>query len=236
MTLLLKVDSIKASYDGLEALRGVSFEASEGITALIGPNGAGKTTTLNVIAGLLAATAGSVEFDGMQLSGMQPHERVEKGIALVTEGRKLFPHMTVLDNLLSGAFIKRARSNISETLDEVFQLFPVLKDKKGKLALTLSGGEQQMLAIARGLMSRPKLLLLDEPSLGLAPLLVVKLFDHIGEIAARGISVLLVEQNLMEALNLARRAYVLEQGMIINSGDKSQLANDPHVRQAYIGI
>jgi branched-chain amino acid transport system ATP-binding protein len=217
-------------------LHGVDFEAAEGITALIGPNGAGKTTTLNAIAGLLPSSGGSIRFEGKELSRLPAHERVARGISLVPEGRRLFPQMTVLDNLLSGAFAERARSKVPESLEQAFQVFPVLNEKRGQLAMNLSGGEQQMLAIARGLMSRPKLLMLDEPSLGLAPMLVETVFQHISEIAARGIAILLVEQNLVEALALANLAFVLEQGTIIKQGKGSELAHDKHVREAYLGI
>ncbi len=234
--MLLRVDSLKVSYGNIEVLHGIEFEVTDGVTALIGPNGAGKSTTLGAISGILPISGGSIFLDGKDLTRLLAYQRVDEGLSLVPEGRRLFPRMSVEENLLAGAFSKKAREKIPETLGRVYELFPILKEKKGNLASTLSGGQQQMVAIARGLMSLPRILMLDEPSLGLAPIIAEQMFDLIGEIAAHGNPVLLVEQNLMEALRLAKKAYVIEQGKVITSGEGSVLANDPHVREAYLGL
>jgi len=234
--LLLKVDSLRVTYGNIEVLHGIDFEVTDGVTALIGPNGAGKSTTLGAISGILPISNGSIFLDGKDLTRYLAHQRVDEGLSLVPEGRHLFSHMSVEENLLAGAFSKKAREKIPETLSRVYELFPILKEKKGNLASTLSGGQQQMVAVARGLMSLPRILMLDEPSLGLAPIIVEQMFDLIGEIAAQGTPILLVEQNLMEALRLAKKAYVLEQGKVIGSGEGPELANDPHVKEAYLGL
>lgn len=234
--MALELESVRVSYGSLEVLHGIDLEAAGRITALLGPNGAGKTTTLNSIMGLLPISAGRITFEGKDITSLPTFERIRMGLCLVPEGRRLFSRMTVLENLLMGAFLKDPRKKMPETLKEVYDLFPILKEKARLLARNLSGGEQQMVTIARGLMSRPKLLLLDEPSLGLAPLMVDKIFQLIGEIARRGVSVLLVEQNLVQALELTDVGYVLEEGKVITSGKGPELMEDPHVRQAYLGL
>ena len=232
----MELESVRVSYGNLEVLHGIDLEVTGRITALLGPNGAGKTTTLNSIMGLLPIAAGRITFEGKDITGLPAFERIKMGLCLVPEGRRLFPRMTVLENLLMGAFLKDPRKKIPETLKEIYDLFPTLKEKSGLPARNLSGGEQQMVTIARGLMSRPKLLLLDEPSLGLAPLMVDNVFQLIGEISKRGVSVLLVEQNLLQTLELTDVGYVLEEGKIIASGKGPELMEDQHVRQAYLGL
>jgi len=234
--LHLAIDSLRVSYGYLEVIHGMGLEVDEGITALIGPNGAGKTTTLSAIAGILPVSGGSISFGGKDITKFAPSERVELGLALVPEGRRLFSRMSVKENLLSGAFCKRARTDCDANLEKVCDLFPVLKEKIDQPASTLSGGQMQMVAIGRALMCEPTLLMLDEPSLGLAPMVVENLFDLIRQVAERGISILLVEQNLMEALRLAKRGHVIEQGNIVLSGESSEVANDPYVKQSYLGL
>jgi branched-chain amino acid transport system ATP-binding protein len=237
MAALLRVDRIEAAYGDVTAVREVSLEVEQGETvALIGANGAGKTTTLRAISGLLGLRRGAIEFDGHRLDGLTPAEIVRRGIAHVPEGRQLFPSMTVLDNLRLGARSPAARARQVETLARVLALFPRLEERRSQLAGTLSGGEQQMCAIGRGLMGCPKLLLLDEPSLGLAPLMVKAIFENLRRIGAQGMTILLVEQNALRSLELSNRGYVLENGRIALSGPAADLLASPHVRRAYLGL
>jgi branched-chain amino acid transport system ATP-binding protein len=237
MAALLRVDRIEAAYGDVTAVREVSLEVEQGETvALIGANGAGKTTTLRAISGLLGLRRGAIEFDGHRLDGLTPAEIVRCGIAHVPEGRQLFPSMTVLDNLRLGARSPAARARQVETLARVLALFPRLEERRSQLAGTLSGGEQQMCAIGRGLMGCPKLLLLDEPSLGLAPLMVKAIFENLRRIGAQGMTILLVEQNALRSLELSNRGYVLENGRIALSGPATDLLASPHVRRAYLGL
>lgn len=234
---MLEVKNINVSYGLVRVLWDVSFRVEEGeIVATVGSNGAGKTTTLRTISGLLRPSSGSIEFNGEGLDRVRSHSIVEKGIAHVPEGRRLFPFSTVLANLEIGAYTAGAREKINESLEFVFELFPVLKERRKQLAGTLSGGEQQMLAVARGLMSRPRLLMLDEPSLGLAPILVGKVFEVLRELNDRGVTILLVEQNVSSALSLCNRGYVLENGRIVLEGSGQELLNNPHVKEAYLGV
>ena len=234
---MLEVKSINVSYGLVRVLWDVSFRVEEGeIVSTVGSNGAGKTTTLRTISGLLRPSSGSIEFNGEGLDRVRSHSIVEKGIAHVPEGRRLFPFSSVLANLEIGAYTTGARKKIDENLEFVFELFPVLKERRRQLAGTLSGGEQQMLAVARGLMSRPRLLMLDEPSLGLAPILVGKVFEVLRELNDRGVTILLVEQNVSSALSLCNRGYVLENGRIVLEGSGQELLNNPHVKEAYLGV
>ena len=234
---LLKVSNIDVFYGDLQALWGVSFEVHEGEkVVIVGANGAGKTTTLKTISGLLRPRSGTIEFKGQRIDKLPPHKIVELGIAHVPEGRRIFPKMTVLENLEMGAYIKRAREKFDDTLEWVFSIFPRLKERKNQIAGTMSGGERQMLAIARGLMSRPDLLMLDEPSLGLAPKLVMKTFEVIKRIGEEGVTILLVEQNVKHALELADRGYVLETGRITLSGTSEELLSNDYVKKAYLGM
>jgi branched-chain amino acid transport system ATP-binding protein len=231
---MLQVDSIRVAYGGIEALRGVSFEVADGeIVTLLGANGAGKTTTLRTISGLLRPREGSITFDGERIDTIPAHEMVRRGLGHVPEGRRIFPRMSVRENLLMGAY--QRRDSLTSDLDRVHELFPVLAERGTQDGGTLSGGEQQMLAIARALMSRPRLLLLDEPSMGLAPMIVTRIFDIIREINAQGTTILLVEQNAAQALRLAARGYVLETGEIVMSDDADALLKDDRIRQAYLG-
>jgi branched-chain amino acid transport system ATP-binding protein len=234
---MLEVKGINVYYGPLQVLFDVSLSVKEKeIATVIGPNGAGKTTLLKTISGLLHPKSGSIRFLGEEISSLPAEVVVRKGIAHVPEGRGLFPYMTVLENLQLGAYTKEARSKMKETLEEVFELFPRLKERKDQLAYTLSGGEQQMLAIGRALMSRPKLLMLDEPSQGLAPKLVKSVMQTLEELNARGITILLVEQNVHHALNLADRGFVLENGRVVLEGAAQELLNNSHVKSAYLGI
>lgn len=234
---MLKVRNINAGYGDVQILWDVSFEVEEGeLLALVGGNGAGKTTVLNTISGLLRPRSGSIEFMGVDITGVPGYKIAELGIAHVPEGRRLFPEMTVRENLEMGSLRKEARRKRKETMEWVFTLFPILRDKQNQPAGTLSGGQQQMLAIGRGLMSLPRLLMLDEPSLGLAPVLVQQVFEIIKDINSRGITVLLVEQNVMHALNMCTGAYVLENGRITLQGSGPELLNNGHVKEAYLGI
>jgi len=234
---MLQVQSISVFHDEIQALWSATFHVQkETITALVGANGAGKTTTLSAIAGLLSPREGGIFLEGVDLKSLESHQRVELGISLVPEGRRLFPFLTVQENLEIGAYSNRARPKISETLLWIYGLFPILLERKKQLAGTLSGGEQQMLAIGRGLMSRPRLLMLDEPSLGLAPLFVLKIFELIQEINREGVTILLVEQNVQTTLRIAHQAYVLETGRIVMEGPSSALLTDDYVKKAYLGI
>jgi len=237
MSTLLRVDGIEVGYGDLTAVRDVSLEVREGeAVALIGANGAGKTTTLRAVSGLLPLRRGRIEFQGQRLDGLGPAEIVARGIAHVPEGRQLFPTMTVRENLELGARSRAARVGRAEMLERVFELFPRLRERREQLAGTLSGGEQQMCAIGRGLMARPRLLMLDEPSLGLAPVLVKAIFEDLVRINAQGITVLLVEQNVLRALHLAHRGYVLENGRMTLSGPRDELLASGHIKQAYLGL
>ncbi|RZL49682.1 MAG: ABC transporter ATP-binding protein [Variovorax sp.] len=233
---MLKLLDISAGYGKSEVLRGVSLDVQQGeVVTLVGANGAGKTTTLKTLCGLLQATGGSIEFEGRKLSGKASHEIVELGISMVPEGRQLFPFLTVRENLLMGAYKRSARSVRDKSLAEVLEIFPRVRERLPQLAGSLSGGEQQMVAIARGMMAGPKLLIMDEPSLGLSPLLVEQMFDVVRLVASRGTTVLLVEQNVFHTLKLADRGYVLENGTITLTGTGSELLANPHVRRAYLG-
>jgi branched-chain amino acid transport system ATP-binding protein len=237
MSTLLRVDGIEVGYGDLTAVRDVSLEVREGeAVALIGANGAGKTTTLRAVSGLLPLRRGRIEFQGRRLDGLAPAEIVARGIAHVPEGRQLFPTMTVRENLELGARTRAARAGRAELLERVFELFPRLRERREQLAGTLSGGEQQMCAIGRGLMARPRLLMLDEPSLGLAPVLVKAIFEDLGRINGQGITVLLVEQNVLRSLHLAHRGYVLENGRMTLSGPRDELLASGHIKQAYLGL
>lgn len=233
---MLKIDNIDVYYGAIHALKGISLEVKEGeIVTLIGANGAGKSTTLRTISGLLKPKTGSITFLGQDIAGVRAHEIVKKGISQVPEGRRVFAEMTVMDNLDLGAFVRKDKAGIQQDLKHVFELFPRLEERKNQSAGTLSGGEQQMLAMGRALMSRPKLLLLDEPSMGLAPLLIKEIFNIIVDINKSGTTVLLVEQNANMALSIANRAYVLETGRITLSGSAKELAASEDVRKAYLG-
>ncbi len=233
---VLELASLHVSYGGIQALRGVSLTALRGeIVALIGANGAGKTTTLKTLIGLLPLVSGSVRFAGEDLRGVPVEERVGRGMSLVPEGRAIFPNLTVRENLELGAYLHQDRTAIRESLVDVVGLFPRLGERMSQEAGTLSGGEQQMLAIGRALMARPEVLLLDEPSLGIAPVLVEQIFAAIGRIAEAGVTVLVVEQNTRVALKASRRAYVLKTGEIALAGESASLANDPEIQRLYLG-
>ena len=233
---ILHVENLSVYYGAIHAVKGISFDVEEGeVVTLIGANGAGKSTTLNTVAGLLKPREGVVEFEGKSLLGIAPHTIVGKGIALCPEGRRVFLQMSVRENLEMGAFTRTDSSEIAASLEDVFKRFPRLKERENQVAGTLSGGEQQMLAMGRALMSKPRLLMLDEPSMGLAPILVQEIFDIIEQLHSAGTTVLLVEQNARMALKVADRAYVLETGRVSMSGKASELASDERVTQAYLG-
>ncbi len=233
---ILEVHDLKVSYGGIHALKGINLNIAKGeLVALIGSNGAGKTTALKALAGLLHGTAGKIHYDGRSLHHVPTHQRVTAGLALVPEGRGIFARLSVAENLQMGAYIRKDEKQISADLERMYTLFPRLAERRTQLAGTLSGGEQQMVAIARALMSRPKLLMLDEPSMGLAPMMVAKIFETIREISAQGVSILLVEQNAKLALESAQRGYVLESGSITLSGDAKELLGSDAVQQAYLG-
>jgi branched-chain amino acid transport system ATP-binding protein len=237
MSILLRLEGIQVGYGDMTAVHEASLEVREGETvALIGGNGAGKTTTLRAISGLLPLRGGSIEFAGERIDGLASSQVVARGIAHVPEGRQLFPTMTVKENLEVGARSAEARSRRSETIAWVFELFPRLLERQGQLAGTLSGGEQQMCAIGRGLMARPRLLMLDEPSLGLAPVVVRTIFDDLQRINQGGLTILLVEQNVLRSLQLCHRGYVLENGRVALSGAGATLLASPHIKQAYLGL
>jgi branched-chain amino acid transport system ATP-binding protein len=234
--MMLKIENIDVYYGAIHALKGISVEVQEGeIVTLIGANGAGKSTILRTISGLLKPKAGQVSFEGKNIAGIAAQDIVKLGISQVPEGRRVFANMSVLENLELGAYIRNDKKGIQEDMEKVFVKFPRLSERRSQLAGTLSGGEQQMLAMGRALMSRPRLLLLDEPSMGLAPLLVKEIFSIIKEINASGTTVLLVEQNAHMALSIAHRAYVLETGRITLSGDAKELAASEEIRKAYLG-
>jgi branched-chain amino acid transport system ATP-binding protein len=232
---MLKVSGLKVAYGGIQAVKGVSFEVNEGeLVSLIGANGAGKTTTLKAITGTQAAAAGDIQFLGRAIKGQGPWDLVKQGLVMVPEGRGTFARMTITENLQMGAFV-RNDSEIDADIDKVFAIFPRLKERRDQLAGTMSGGEQQMLAMGRALMARPKVLLLDEPSMGLSPIMVDKIFEVVNDIHQRGTTVLLVEQNASRALGLANRGYVMDSGEVTMSGDAKALLSDPRVRAAYLG-
>ncbi len=234
---LLELREVNAFYGRIQALRKVTLEVDKGeVVALIGSNGAGKTTTLRTISGLMHPTAGTIRFDGGEITQTSPEKVVQLGICQSPEGRRLFVRMSVLDNLFMGAYIRNDRAEILTDMERVFTLFPRLKERRTQIAGTLSGGEQQMLAMGRAMMARPKLLMLDEPSLGLAPILVETIFSIVREINAQGTPVLLVEQNASKALEVAHRAYVLETGSIVKTGTGKELAASEDVQKAYLGI
>jgi len=234
---MLEVSNIDTFYGNIQALWGVSLEIHEAeVVALLGANGAGKTTLLNTISGLLRPASGSVEFLDKRIDGLKSYAIVELGMSHIPEGRKLFPEMSVLENLEMGAYPKRVWKNKQETLDKVYRLFPTLKERQGQLARTLSGGEQQMVAMGRGLMSRPRLCIIDEPSSGLAPVVVDEIFNIIKGLRHQGLAILLIEQNVQQTLEIADRAYVLENGRITLEGESKQLLQEELIRKAYLGL
>ena len=233
---MLKVTDLQVYYGVIQAIKGISFEVNEGeVIALIGANGAGKTTILHTITGLVEAKGGTVDFEGANITKMPGHKIVTLGMAHVPEGRRVFAELTVLENLKLGAYTRKDKNEIEASLQTVYKRFPRLEERKNQLAGTLSGGEQQMLAMGRALMSRPKIILMDEPSMGLSPIFVNEIFDIIKEVSAGGTTVLLVEQNAKKALSIADRAYVLETGKIVLEGDAKELMNDESVKKAYLG-
>lgn len=233
---MLEVTGLRVAYGGIQAVRSITFHVNEGeMVALVGANGAGKTSTLKAIARVLDAAGGDVHFCGEKITHISPHDMIRKGIALVPEGRGVFPRLSVAENLAMGAFVRDDKAEIARDFERMYGYFPRLKERETQLAGTLSGGEQQMLAIGRALMSRPKLLLLDEPSMGLAPIMVQKIFEVIRIVASEGMTILLVEQNAKLALQTSQRGYVLESGEISLTGESSKLLNDPKVRAAYLG-
>lgn len=233
---MLQVTDLKVNYGVIQAIKGVSFEVNEGeVIALIGANGAGKTTILHTVTGLIALKSGKIEFEGKDITKMPAHKIVTLGMAHVPEGRRVFADLSVYENLLMGAFTRKDKDEIAKTLEMVYKRFPRLRERKNQVSGTLSGGEQQMLAMGRALMSHPKILLMDEPSMGLSPLFVNEIFDIIKEVSASGTTVLLVEQNAKKALSIADRAYVLETGKIVLDADADVLMNDPSIKKAYLG-
>jgi branched-chain amino acid transport system ATP-binding protein len=236
MTVLLRVHELAVAYGHIDAVKGVSFHLNEGeITALVGANGAGKSTTLLALSGLLRAKAGSVSFADEEIGHLPPHEIVRRGVVQVAEGRAILTTLTVRENLALGAYTRKDRAGIADSLEQVFTLFPRLKDRAGQYAGNLSGGEQQMLAIGRALMAKPRLLLLDEPSMGLAPILVQEIFRVLVEINRTGLTILLVEQNVRQALKIARHGYVIETGKIVLADSGENLLGNPKVAEAYLG-
>ena len=233
---LLKVTGLKVAYGGIEAVKGIDFEVNEGeLVTLIGSNGAGKTTTMKAITGSLPMNDGDIEYLGHSIRGRGAWDLVKEGLAMVPEGRGVFTRMTIAENLQMGAHIRNDRAEVAADLEKMFELFPRLKERRDQLAGTLSGGEQQMLAMARGLMSRPKVLLMDEPSMGLSPILVDKIFEIVRDVSAQGVTILLVEQNASRALQIADRGYVMESGLITMQGEATKMLDDPKVRAAYLG-
>jgi branched-chain amino acid transport system ATP-binding protein len=234
---MLSLRNVKSSYGDIQVIKNISLDVRPGeIMTIVGSNGAGKSTLINLISGLVRCTSGEIRFMEKRIDSLAPHEIVIRGIVQVPEGRMLFPEMTVMENLDMGAYITRAATHKKERLREVFSLFPKLEERKNQVAGSLSGGEQQMAAIARGIMADPKLLMFDEPSLGLAPIVVEEMFKIIREINKRGIAVLLVEQNVFNALSIADRAFVLENGEVVMEGTGQEILNDEKIREAYLGI
>ncbi|MBP6851300.1 MAG: ABC transporter ATP-binding protein [Rhodoferax sp.] len=233
---LLKVSGLKVAYGGIQAVKGVDLEVREGeLVTLIGSNGAGKTTTMKAITGTLGINAGDIQYLGKSIKGQGPWDLVRQGLAMVPEGRGVFARMTIMENLQMGAYVRTDTAAIAADADKVFTIFPRLKERKDQLAGTMSGGEQQMLAMGRALMSRPKVLLLDEPSMGLSPIMVDKIFEVVRDVYAQGVTILLVEQNASRALGVANRAYVMDSGLITMGGDAREMLKDPKVRAAYLG-
>jgi branched-chain amino acid transport system ATP-binding protein len=234
---VLEIENLSAAYGMVQILRDVTFKVDEKeIVSIIGPNGAGKTTLVKTIMGFLQPKTGSIKFKGEDISKLPPYERVKRGLTMIPEGREIFPRMTVEENLLLGAYTIKDKKIVKENKEKVYEIFPVLKKKEKSLAQTLSGGEQQMLVICRSLMSNPQLLILDEPSLGLAPIIVEKVLDTVRTINDEGVTVLLVEQNIHDSLNVADRGYVLEQGKIILEGKSRELLSNSHIKEVYLGL
>lgn len=234
---MLEIDGVTAWYGDAQVLRGVSLDVAEGkIVALLGPNAAGKTTLVKTVIGLLPVSSGQVRIGDLDLAKLKRHQIASAGVAIVPEGRRLFTRLTVRENLEVGAYTPEARGRLKESLEQVHELFPILKDRQNQQAGTLSGGQQQMLALGRGLMARPRFLLMDEPSLGLSPLLVDTMFGLIEQISRLGVGVLLVEQNVARTLEIAERGYVLEQGMIVEQGSREELLGSPRIKEAYLGL
>ena len=232
---LLKISGLKVAYGGIQAVKGIDLEVREGeLVTLIGSNGAGKTTTMKAITGLLPAAEGSIEYLGHSIKGQGSWDLVKQGLAMVPEGRGVFTRMSIVENLKMGAHVRTDEKEIAKDIEQMFELFPRLYERKDQLSGTMSGGEQQMLAMARALMSRPRVLLLDEPSMGLSPIMVDKIFEVVRDVSARGVTVLLVEQNARLALMAANRGYVMDSGLITMSGDAKEMLSDPRVRAAYL--
>ena len=233
---LLKISGLKVAYGGIQAVKGIDLKVREGeLVTLIGSNGAGKTTTMKAITGLLPAADGSIEYLGHSIKGQGSWDLVKQGLAMVPEGRGVFTRMSIVENLKMGAHVRTDEKEIAKDIEQMFELFPRLYERKDQLSGTMSGGEQQMLAMARALMSRPRVLLLDEPSMGLSPIMVDKIFEVVRDVSARGVTVLLVEQNARLALMAANRGYVMDSGLITMSGDAKEMLSDPRVRAAYLG-
>ncbi len=234
---MLEIENVSAAYGMIQILWDVSFKIKKKeIVSIIGPNGAGKTTLVKTIMGLLPAKSGTIRFKGENIENLPPYEIVKKGVSLIPEGREIFPRMTVKENLLLGAYTINDKQQVKESRERIYQIFSVLRKKEKALAQTLSGGEQQMLVIGRSLMSNPELLILDEPSLGLAPIIVAKVLDTLRQINEEGVAVLLVEQNIRDSLNIADRGYVLEEGKIIIEGEGRELLSNEHIKEVYLGI
>jgi len=235
-TTLLKITGLQVAYGGIKAVKGVDLHVNEGeLVTLIGSNGAGKTTTMKAITGSLPPASGDIEYLGKSIKGKGAWDLVRDGLAMVPEGRGVFARMTIIENLQMGAYIRNDKAEIAADMEKMFTIFPRLRERKDQLAGTMSGGEQQMLAMGRALMSRPKVLLLDEPSMGLSPIMVDKIFEVVRDVAAQGVTILLVEQNASRALGIADRGYVMESGIVTMDGDAKDLLNDPRVRAAYLG-
>ena len=235
-TTLLKITGLQVAYGGIKAVKGVDLHVNEGeLVTLIGSNGAGKTTTMKAITGSLPPASGDIEYLGKSIKGKGAWDLVRDGLAMVPEGRGVFSRMTIIENLQMGAYIRNDKAEIAADMEKMFTIFPRLRERKDQLAGTMSGGEQQMLAMGRALMSRPKVLLLDEPSMGLSPIMVDKIFEVVRDVSAQGVTILLVEQNASRALGIADRGYVMESGIVTMNGDAKDLLNDPRVRAAYLG-
>ncbi len=235
-TTLLKITGLQVAYGGIKAVKGVDLHVNEGeLVTLIGSNGAGKTTTMKAITGSLPPASGDIEYLGKSIKGKGAWDLVRDGLAMVPEGRGVFARMTIIENLQMGAYIRNDKPEIAADMEKMFTIFPRLRERKDQLAGTMSGGEQQMLAMGRALMSRPKVLLLDEPSMGLSPIMVDKIFEVVRDVSAQGVTILLVEQNASRALSIADRGYVMESGIVTMNGDAKELLNDPRVRAAYLG-
>ena len=235
-TAMLKIKGLQVNYGGIQAVKGVDLEIAQGeLVSLIGANGAGKTTTMKAITGLKPYSAGDIEYMGQSIKGVPAHELLKRGLAMVPEGRGIFARMSIIENMQMGAYLRTDNEGIKKDVERMFGFFPRLKERATQLAGTLSGGEQQMLAMARAVISKPKLLLLDEPSMGLSPIMVEKIFEVVREISKEGITVMLVEQNARLALQAADRGYVMDSGMVTMSGDAKQMLHDPKVRAAYLG-